>query len=73
MKTPRHKCHRKELRSIVKRNVQPKLRVTPSLSSKTHKHNSERSFIRSSIDLMHDDVTRPERQYGGCSHAQIQD
>ena len=24
------------------------------------------------IDLMHDDVTRPERQYGSCSHAQIQ-
>ena len=25
------------------------------------------------IDLMHDDVTCPERQYGSCSHAQIQD
>ena len=26
------------------------------------------------IDLIHDDdVTRPERQYGSCSHAQIQD
>ena len=25
------------------------------------------------IDLMHDDVTRPERHYGSCSHAQIQD
>ena len=25
------------------------------------------------IDLMHDDVTHPERQYGSCSHAQIQD
>ena len=25
------------------------------------------------IDLMHDDVTRPERQYVSCSHAQIQD
>ena len=26
-----------------------------------------------SIDLMHDDVTRPERHCGSCSHAQIQD
>ena len=25
------------------------------------------------IDLMHDDVTHPERQYGSCSRAQIQD
>ena len=25
------------------------------------------------IDLMHDDVTHSERQYGSCSHAQIQD
>ena len=24
-------------------------------------------------DLMHDDVIHPERQYGSCSHAQIQD
>ena len=26
-----------------------------------------------SIDLMHDDVTHPEREYASCSHAQIQD
>ena len=25
------------------------------------------------IDLIHDDVTHPEREYGSCSHAQIQD
>ena len=25
------------------------------------------------LDLMHDDVTRLERQYGNCSHAQIED
>ena len=25
------------------------------------------------IDLMHNDITRLERQYEGCSHAQIQD
>ena len=24
------------------------------------------------IELMHNDVTRPEKQYGSCSYAQIQ-
>ena len=35
-----------------------------------------RSYLgseRTPIDLMHDDVSRPEMQYGSCSHAQIQD
>ena len=30
-------------------------------------------FVKLSIDLMHNDVTHPESQYGNCSHAQIQD
>ena len=35
---------------------------------------SEKNFLQiQRIDLMHDDVTHPEREYGSCSHAQIQD
>ena len=29
--------------------------------------------LTESIDLMYNDVTRPEMQYGSCSHTQIQD
>ena len=32
-----------------------------------------RQAYRPEIDCMHDDVTCPEREYGSCSHAQIQD
>ena len=32
---------------------------------------SRKTFL--TIDLMHNDVTRPEKQYGSCSDPQIQD
>ena len=36
-------------------------------------HSNGRFIGAPRIDLMNDDVTLPEMQYGSCSHAQVQD
>ena len=56
----------------IRRNVSTKF-TKPSMETPYWCTTLVHQYDGREIDLVYDDVTRPERKYGSCGHAQIQD